>query len=451
MTLVFTTVMAVVLVAVGLFLLLSFRADLDATIDQGLRSRADDVTALARQSDSGLRESAPSDEGEDKGAGGASFAQILTLEGQVFDSTDQLGGQPALDGPDLARAASGPIILEPSALPGIDGPVRVLARPVEAQGVDLVVVVGASIENRDNALSSLSGVLLIGGPIALILASLAGYGAAVGALRPVEAMRRRAAEISAAEPGQRLPVPEAHDELWRLGETLNATLGRLEDALERERSFVDDASHELRTPLTAHKAELELALRYAESPEELRAAIASAIEEADRLSELAENLLVIARSDKGRLAVNLEPVEVAELLGGLRERFAPRVVEAGRELLVESSDGLVVEADGLRLRQALANLVENALHHGAGPIRIWTRTGEGRVELHVSDSGAGFPVEYLPRAFERFSRADVARSDGGTGLGLAIVAAIARAHRGQASAANRPEGGADVWIELGLE
>ena len=138
-----------------------------------------------------------------------------------------------------------------------------LAAPVDVGGRTVVAVVGSSLGDRDEALGNLARLLLIGGPIALLLASLAGYWMAGAALRPVDAMRRRAAEISASEPGARLPVPEADDELRRLGETLNAMLGRLEEALERERRFVDDASHELRTPLALHKIELELALLHA--------------------------------------------------------------------------------------------------------------------------------------------------------------------------------------------
>ena len=124
-------------------------------------------------------------------------------------------------------------------------------------------------------------------------------------------MRRRAAAISAAEPEARLPLPEADDEIRRLGETLNGMLGRLEAAIERERAFVDDASHELRTPLAMHKTELELALRYAKTPEEMRVAISSAIVEVDRLSQLAEDLLVLARSTEGKLALDLRRVRVA--------------------------------------------------------------------------------------------------------------------------------------------
>ncbi len=244
-------------------------------------------------------------------------------------------------------------------------------------------------------------------------------------------------------------MPEAQDELRRLGETLNAMLDRLEAALERERAFVDDASHELRTPLALHKSELELALRYGTSAEELRAAIASAIEEADRLWQLAENLLVIARSDKGVLSIEREPLEVSQLFATVVERLGDRAREAdrspGRSRMPTGSRSRPTD---LRAEQALTNLVENALRHGEGPVRLWARAREGWSSSTSSDAGPGFPPDFLPHAFERFRRADHARAEGGVGLGLAIVDAIARAHSGRAGARNSADGGADVWIEL---
>jgi signal transduction histidine kinase len=261
-------------------------------------------------------------------------------------------------------------------------------------------------------------------------------------------MRRRAAEITAAEPDSRLPLPDANDEIRRLGETLNEMLGRLDTALARERAFVDDASHELRTPLAMHKTELELALRYAEGSDEMRAAIASGIEEVDRLIGLAEDLLVLARSEQGKLPLDLGQMPAAEVLGGVRERFAARAAAAGRSLDVEPADGVRLEGDRVRIEQALANLVENALQHGAGEIGLRVIAVDRAVEIHVEDRGPGFPPQFIDRAFERFSRGDAARTGGGTGLGLAIVEAIARAHRGSAHARNREEGGADVWLRL---
>jgi two-component system, OmpR family, sensor kinase len=139
---------------------------------------------------------------------------------------------------------------------------------------------------------------------------------------------------------------------------------------------------------------------------------------------------------------------VSGLLARVRERFGERISDAGRELVVDPADGLQVEGDGIRIEQALTNLVENAIEHGRGEVEVRAVEADGGVEIHVADRGPGFPPEFIDRAFERFSRADAGRTGGGTGLGLAIVEAIARAHRGTAGAANREGGGADVWIRL---
>jgi two-component system OmpR family sensor kinase len=440
--------MAVVLVGIGLFLRLRLEANLDQSTDRDLQSRSGDLISVIRAGEFQLSEPVRSV----LSAQGASFAQVLTWRGALFDPHVQRKktGRPVLSRAEIAQARAGAAFFEHSGVPGSGAKtVRLLATPVGFERHRLIVVVGTSLSARSDALQSLTTLLLIGGPVALLLASLAAYGTVRAALRPVDAMRRRAAEISAAEAEQRLPLPLAHDELRRLGETLNRMLDRLEAAVERERAFVDDASHELRTPLALHRAELELALRYGESPEELRASIASAIEEAERLSQLAEDLLVLARSDKGMLSIEAEPVEVSDLFAAVRSRLSGPAREAGRLLVVDDPDGLVIEADAARVEQALANLVENGLRHGDGQVRLWARATENGVELHVSDTGPGFPPEFLPHAFERFRRADTARSESGAGLGLAIVDAIAQAHSGQAAARNGPEGGADVWIELG--
>jgi two-component system OmpR family sensor kinase len=438
----FAGVMLVVLAATGLFLYLRLGSELDATIRQGLRSRAVDVTALVEQADSGLSEgrSPLTERGEN-------LAEIIGSDGAVLDSTPALRGRPLLDSTELARAERGTVIIDKS-VAGLGDEVRLLATPVQAQGREVVVVVGASLEDRRDALRNLAGLLLLGGPVSLLLASLAGYGVAAAALRPVERMRRRAAEISMVEPGRRLPVPPADDEISRLGTTLNAMLDRLQEAFAHERRFVSDASHELRTPLAILKAELELALRDARTEADFRAATASAAEETDRLVQLAEDLLVIARSDQGRLPLRAEAVEVGALLEGVQQRFAGRLAERQATLTVDARDGVALTADPLRLEQALGNLVENAIGHGGHRIELVATPRDDAVEIHVLDDGPGFPERFLPSAFERFSRADAARGRGGAGLGLAIVAAVAEAHGGSARAANRPEGGADVWLRL---
>jgi heavy metal sensor kinase len=439
-TLAFALVSAVVLAALGYFVYSRFDSELSEQIDQSLRSHGDDIAALVGRKDLSKRTSLLGRE--------ESFAQVLTGGGDIYATTDQLANHPQLTPAEAARASQASFIVTRPHVRSITGQARLLARPAHARGRTFVVVVAASLDDRNESLRNLRTLLLIGGPVALLLASLAGYAVSGRALRPVEAMRQRAAAISAAEPKQRLPLPAADDEIHRLGETLNQMLGRLETAIERERAFVDDASHELRTPLALHKTELELALLYARTPEELRSAISSAVVEVDRLIQLAEDLLVLARSEEGKLALDLRRVGVSELLGDVRERFAVRMDEAGRSLVVEPSDGLTVEGDRLRIEQALTNLLENAIEHGGGEITVRAREADGGVAIHVEDRGPGFAPDFIGRAFERFSRGDPSRGGDGAGLGLAIVEAIARAHRGSAHAANRDGAGADVWIVL---
>ena len=335
LTLAFALVMAVVLTATGLFLYLRFRSELDKTINQGLITRTNDVASLIRQSDGGPDRDSKLLSRQDEG-----FAQVLTPAGRVLDSTPSVSGPSLLDRAQLAAAKEDEVTVNIGPVRGLDEPSRLRATTVSAGPRDLVVVVGAPLDDRNGSLSSLRDLLLIGGPVALVLASLAGYGVAASALRPVDAMRRQAAEISATEPGRRLPVPPTHDEIARLGETLNEMLLRLEEAFQHERTFVSDASHELRTPLAILKTELELAMRGGRTREELELAIRSAAEETDRLSQLAEDLLVVARSDQGRLPVRLVEVRVADLLGSLRERFAERCAARQRSISVAAPDSL---------------------------------------------------------------------------------------------------------------
>lgn len=443
-TLVFASVMAVVLGGVGLFLYLRLGTELDSTIERSLRSRAGDVTSLVEQADSGLAQSGRSPLTEQ----GENLTQVLDPSGRVVDSTPELRDRPVLSSEDLARASSGTILVTTSA--GEDA-ARLLATPVRAQGRRLVVIVGTPLEDRDDAVRYLGGLLLVGGPVALLLAALAGFGALTVALRPVESMRRRAAAIHDVAPGQRLPMPVADDEIGRLGATLNAMLGRLEEAFARERTFVSDASHELRTPLAILKAELELALRGGRSAAELEDALRSATEETDRLVQLAEDLLVIARSDQGRLPIRASEIEAGEVLEVVRGRFARRAHDQQVEMTVTAPTGLGLVADPMRLEQAVGNLVDNALRHGGRRVELGATATAGTVELRVRDDGPGFPTDFIDRAFERFTRADSARGGGGTGLGLAIVAAVAHAHGGQVAALNLPDGGAEVSLRVPRE
>jgi signal transduction histidine kinase len=425
LTAAFAAALVLVLALAALFVYLRVDANLNDAIDNGLHARANDLAALVAGSNGppdlsggGLLES---EEG---------FSQVLDENGQVVASTLPPGQSP-LDPTEVERAAQGTILIGDREVPSVEGEARIIASPADSTSGSFIVVAGASTQDRSETLAGLAGSFLIGAPIALLLACGLGYLLAGRALVPVEAMRRRAREITLERTGERLPLPRADDEIHQLGATLNEMLDRIEASLERERVFVADASHELRGPLAVLRTELELAGRQERSPEELRAALSSAAEEVDRLSQLAEDLLVIARSDQGRLPIAPERVELQTLLGRVRERFIRRATEGGREIVVEASDTESAALDPLRIEQALGNLIENALRHGRGEVRLSARRDYGATVFEVSDQGPGFPDGFESRAFERFTRADEGRTGGGAGLGLAIARAIAVAHGGE--------------------
>jgi signal transduction histidine kinase len=436
LTLAFAAAMAAVLTGVGLLVYHRVAGELLASVDQTLNSQAAEAVAHAGEGRSLVDQDV---------SGGTTLAQLLDRHGTVLRS--QPSGLPRLlTRSETERAAAGTRVLRNTRIAGRRGQWRVLAVRAGPIGV---VAVARSLAARADSLDHLRHELVLILPLALILASLAGYGLAAGALRPVEAMRRRAAGVTAARPG-RLPVPRGRDELSRLAVTLNDMLAGLEAAFEHERRFVADASHELRTPLALLRAELELALRRPRSREELEEALRSAAEETERLSRLAEDLLLIARADQGGLPIRRERVAAGEVLATVAGRFATRAYALGREVRVVDSDALL-DADPARVEQALGNLVDNALAHGFGSVILRAVERDDVVELHVEDEGPGFPDDFRDRAFDRFSRADQARghdgaAHGGTGLGLSIVDLIARAHGSRAGLVNRPEGGADVWL-----
>jgi two-component system OmpR family sensor kinase len=445
-TLAFALAMAFVIAGLGGFLYLRLRHSLEENLTQSLRARAETLAALV---------SGGGELGESQGAfeEDETFVQVLHEDGSVIGASPVVDERPLVSGELLDRAFEETFFVNVSALPELeDEPARLLVASVPSDEDDedetVVIVVGATLESVDEALAGLLGQLLIVGPLALLLTSVLGYLLAASALRPVEAMRRRADEISSENPGRRLPLPRARDEIRRLGETVNSMLGRLEEGLERERRFVADASHELRTPLALLRTELELALRRRRTRGELEESVRSAADEVDRLGRLAEDLLVLARADERGLPLRRESIETAELLDDVARRFSPRADIAGRSVEVDAADGGTIVGDRLRLEQALGNLVDNALRHGGGTISLDAHRRDGRIEVVVSDEGGGFPTDFLPRAFDRFTRADSARGSGAAGLGLAIVDVIARAHGGSATAANRDGHGAQVLLVL---
>ncbi|HEX3295843.1 MAG TPA: ATP-binding protein [Nocardioides sp.] len=435
----FTAAAAVLLTAVGAFGYQRLAAGSSQALDLELRQRAQDLIGPVSTPGASLTALA--------GTGfverGESFAEVITPRGRLLEATPTLDGRPLLSPDQAATGARHTVTFDRSSAPGLDEPARLLATPFTRSGHPLVLVVGDTRENGLEDLRRVRDQLLVGIPLLVLLTFLGAYAVAGAALRPVEAMRRRAAELTAADPALRLPVPDGGDELTRLGKTLNELLARVEATLERERSFVAHASHELRTPLALLRTELELAVRRPRPAGELVGAIDSARDEVDRLQRLAEDLLLLAQAGEGRLPVDAEELPVAAVLEDVRDRFAATAARAGRSIEVEPVAGVVL-ADPQHLRQALTNLVDNALEHGAGVVRLTARPDGDRLALVVADQGAGFANDLLPRATERFVRS---RGSTGAGLGLAIVAAVADAHHGSAGVGNVP-GGAEAWISV---
>ena len=412
LTLAFAVAMVAVLAGEALFVDERLREDLDEAVTATLEARVAAPVAATSDPDE-------------------AFTQVLARDGRVVRAA---GGArvPALSAAEVRRVARGGRLLVEREIAGIEGTARVLAVPARDSGVaaERVVATGQSLRDRDEALDGLVAAFLVGGPVVVLVTSLLGYALATAALRPVDRMRRRAEQVSLAD--DRLPLPPARDEVRRLGVTLNAMLARVRASVERERRFVADASHELRMPIAVVKTELETVLRAGGLSADAHEALAAAVAEIDALAQLAEDLLVLARAGDGELPLRRQAVDARAALELVAERFSDRAARAGREIALRAPEGLEVRADPLRLRQAVGNLLDNALRSGSGVVVLDAAPTDGGVELRVIDGGPGFPSELRERAFERFARGDAARTRGGAGLGLAIVRAIAEAHGGSA-------------------
>ena len=307
-------------------------------------------------------------------------------------------------------------------------------------------MVGTSQGRKEDALGGIVSQFLVGGPLALVLGSALGYLVAGAALRPVERMRSRAAEISSTSTGARLPLPVADDEIHRLGATLNGMLDRLDSAARQQRRFVAEASHELRTPLSLLRIELDLALSRPRSTDELTAALVSANEDVSRLTALSEGLLTVASTDGSLPPLEVSDVDLERLLRDVTHRFSNRAATQGLRVDARSkgsggSNGsLTVPGQANRLDQAVGNLVDNALRHGRTDVLLDAATEAGRVTIRVSDRGPGIPTDLREHVLVPFSRDARSRSGPGHGLGLAIVDAIVTAHGGTTTIGAHPDG-----------
>ena len=430
LTLGFAGAMAALLAVLGTAVYLAVAAALLDELDTGLRTRAAALRADLTASGVELG-TAPGGLVEPTEA----FAQILDRHGGVLDSSLDPAA-PVLP----AAVVAG--ITEPrlfdADVPGVTGGARILAVPVQQGGTDVVAVVGASLSDRDDALALVTLCLAVGGPAALATASVAGWIVAGRALRPVERMRQQASAISASGLDRRLTVPVADDELHRLAVTLNAMLVRLEQAQHAEHRFLDNASHELRTPLTVLRAELDIALSRPRPPVELVAALCSAHEETARLSRLDAGLLVLSRAPNGPLPILGTAIPLGAPLHAAAQYVRTRA-DARQVRIVVHADAVQVPIDAPRVRQAVDNLLDNALRFAPDGSTITLR-GDVHVDpqgdtvhITVHDTGSGFPSDLADRAFDPFQRAAGSPAHArttGTGLGLSIVRAVAEGHGG---------------------
>lgn len=335
--------------------------------------------------------------------------------------------------------------------PGAAAPDLLLAEPVpDWRGT--VVVVSTSLAAVHAARNRVRLALAIAGPVAVALAGLCAWLLAGAALVPVSRMRRQAAAIADTDTDAMLAVPATRDEIANLALTLNALLLRLRSALGRQRGFVAAASHELRTPLAVLRAELELAEQPGGSESELRAALRTAAAETDRLIRLAENLLLLARVDEGKPVVALSVRDLEPMARASAGAFAATANQRGVTIDVDVVPGLRAALDDIRFRQVLDNLIANALRFAppGSAVRVRGRATGRAVVIEVTDAGPGFPLDFIPRAAERFSRADDSRNrrDGGAGLGLAIVKTLVDAHHGDFEVGNGAPAGA--WVRITL-
>ncbi|MFD8892952.1 sensor histidine kinase [Streptomyces sp. NPDC059566] len=378
---------------------------------------------------------------------GVDLVLVRDEAGRTVASTGSGTGDPKHT-PDLAGAPRpGPgedsrSAVLPPARPGGERRAVVVVNAPGAHTVYAMTVLG----DVDDATRAVAIGLLAGGP------PLAGFAAALAwwvtgrALRPVNAIRRELAAVTASELDRRVPDPGGADEIARLARTVNDTLDRLERSDARQRQFTADASHELRNPLAAVRSRLEVALAM-DRPD--RESVGAALADTERLQRIAADLLLLARLDGGPVPRS-EPVDLALLAAeDAARRGGPRG-DARVSLRLDARAPVPASGDPARLERALANLVDNALRYARAEVVVRAAEHDGWRLLEVTDDGPGIPEADRDRVFERFVRldADRGRASGGTGLGLAIAREIARAHGGDVRALPAPGGGARLVLRI---
>lgn len=380
-------------------------------------------------------------------------------EGFDFQITDERGER-VFSNPRLRQhCLSFSTFATPPEQPALDtqrvadlGRYRVVSRKVTGPGGPLLIQVARPLAAFDHELSELLAVLVTLGPLVVGLALMGGYLLARRALAPVDQMTTSARQIDARRLDERIAVPNPGDELGRLAGTLNDMLDRLERSFKEMQRFTADASHELRTPIAVIRAEAEVALRKPLADPEKQELLGSILEECHRLGWITEQLLALSREDAGIAQASREAVDLSQLAREVTETMRPLAEAKELQLRTLANGHSVVQGDPGRLRHVIYNLLDNAIKYTAerGSVEVTVTDADHVVRLAVADTGVGIPAEHLPHVFERFYRADKARTRaaGGTGLGLSIVQSIVTAHGGTVDVRSSPGSGTQFIVEL---
>jgi heavy metal sensor kinase len=430
----YVLLLAVTLGAVGAFVVLRLKADLQRDIDRSEESSVAEIAA-------GYRAEGNKEFYDVSGTVlrilpvGTSGAQLLDPSGTVLLTYGNgVAQQPMLGRNAQRRALAGAHLHQSVSLGPRGEPFRVFVVPVVRSGKTRLLVVAKSLADVNRSADRVIVLLLLGGGAALVLTAAGGWWLAGKTLRPVARMTSQAQRIGIDRLDDRVPVPRASDELSELAHTLNGMLDRLQRGVEEKHRLVADTSHELRTPLAVMRSELDVALMEPDLTAEARAVLVSSREEVERMSRTVENLLTLAGVDEGRLELLHRPVELSDLAERVARSLQP--VAESKGVSIEVAGGArPVAGDRDRLQQVLANLVQNAVTHSdrgsSVKVRVWENGGDAGAT--VSDEGPGIPASAQPHVFERFYRVDGAgsRDNGGSGLGLAICREIVLAHGGR--------------------
>ena len=421
---------AVTLVVVGVYALavyLLVQRNASDALDALLRGDLRWATDMAEPRADGALDWFDGDEWSEE----SPWLQVFTTDGELVYRTALARRLPVPESEALARMASDQVMSVPTA----GAPFRLLARETRVAGQMVIVQVGRSEALMRRELGELGLVLLVGLPLGVAAAALGGYSLARRALAPVDRMVDRVSAITASRLNERLPVDTPESELGRLAVVFNTMLGRLEASFAQMRRFAGDVSHELRTPLTAIRSVGEVALREPRDEAAYRTVVGSMLEEADRLAHLTDRLLLLSRAESARISLSRQPVDLAALADDVTGQLGVLAEEKGQALTVSHEGQPSCLGDVVVLRQAVLNLVDNAIKYTpeGGTIQVTAGQVNGHARLEVSDTGPGIPASRRSAMFDRFDRGGRAEGGDGVGLGLAIAKWAVEANRGELS------------------